>query len=57
MFSLRLSDAMIHAFLLFICWNKERKFFLKKKKRKPKLTEGFMPGIPRGEEREARASE
>ena len=32
MFSLKLSDTMIHAFLLFICWNKERIIFLKKKK-------------------------
>jgi len=24
---------MIHAFLLFICWNKEIKFFLKRRKK------------------------
>ena len=32
MFSLKLSDTMIHAFLLFICWNKERIIFFKEKK-------------------------
>lgn len=43
----------MHFYCLFVGIKREIFF----KKRKPKLTEGFMPGIPRGEEREARASE
>lgn len=47
MFSLKLSDTMIHAFLLFICWNKEIKFFLKRRKKESlNLLKGFCQVFP-----------